>query len=197
LQFGNFVDGLSILGQAAQGGGKVGVYRDEHCVETVVLMTPSGRTKARIYDKGRQTGSARRGHWLRFEAQWPFARGSRPLPGELGPEQLRERFASRFRTFWHPSSRPRRPDADPLARQLAGAIEDGELLPSRARSLVGYLFLTESGVPQGARRTAAELEHECRELGLSLSLHPAASEELDLAAVMESCLRLEFWAEGN
>ena len=194
VRFESSVDGLSILAQAAAaGGGKVGVYRDERWVETVVLMTRSGKTKARIYDKGRQTGSAPRGRWLRFEGQWPFPRGSRPLPGELGPEELRERFASRFRTFWRPSSRSDRSGNDPLVRRLTGAIEEGELLPSRARSLVGYLYLTESGVPQGARRKVAELEHECRELGLSLEFSAGDEEGLELQTLLEECLKLQFW----
>jgi hypothetical protein len=197
LRFATSVDGLSILAQAAAvGGGKVGVYRDEHCVETVVLMTPSGKTKARVYDKGRETGSAPRGRWLRFEAQWPFHRGCRPLPGELGPEDLRERVASRFTRFWQPSRSPR-PGITLLARRLAGAIEEGELLPSRARSLAGYLFLAAAGLPQGARRTASELERECRELGLSLSGPGAESAELDLAVVIDWCLRPEAWALDN
>ncbi len=187
-------DGLSILEQlAAGGGGKFGVYRDEHCVETVVLMTPSGKTKARVYDKGRQVGSVRRGRWLRFEAQWLFPRGSRPLPGELGPEELRERFASRFKTVWRSTSRSDPSGKVAVARRLAGAIDEGELLPSRARSLVGYLFLAHSGVPQGARRTVDELERECRDLGLSFSLPETESDDLDLATILELCLRWEFW----
>jgi hypothetical protein len=188
------VHGISILEQAAAAdNGKVAVYRDEHCVETVALLTPSGRTKARIYDKGRQMSSARRGRWLRFEAQWLFPSGSRPIPAELGPEELRERFASRFRTIWHASSRPLQSRADPLIRKLAGAIEDGELLPSRARSLVGYLFLAGSGLEQGARRTIAELDHECRELGLSPSFPEFEPDGLDLVSVFETCLRPELW----
>lgn len=189
------VDGLSILRQAAATeGGKVGVYRDEHCVETVVLMTPSGRTKARIYDKGRQTRTDQRGRWLRFEAQWMFSRGSRPLPSALGPDDLRERFASRFKIYWGSPPRAVPPGSDPIIHRVAEAIERGELLPSRARSLVGYLYLTEAGLMQGARRTVAELEHECREHGLSFEVSEGDGEPLNLRQVFEECLKLDVWS---
>jgi hypothetical protein len=194
LRCDNSVDGLSILDQAAAaGGGKFAVYRADHCVETVILMTPSGKAMARVYDKGRQTRSAHRGRWLRFEAQWLFPRGSRPRPHQLGPEELRERFASRFRTLWRAAPPPGPTGRVAIARRLAGAIEEGQVLPSRARSLVGYLFLAPSGVPQGARRTVDELERECRELGLSLSLPESGPDEPDLVTIFESLVRSELW----
>jgi hypothetical protein len=47
-------------------------------------------------------------------------------------------------------------------------LHAGQPLPSRA--LVSYPLLAAAGLPQGARRTTSELERECRELGLSVSL---------------------------
>ncbi|HEX3608250.1 MAG TPA: hypothetical protein VHU14_01065 [Solirubrobacterales bacterium] len=69
----------------------------------------------------------------------------------------------------------------------------GQLPPSRARSIAGYLVLAAAGVPQGARHTTYELERECRELGLSVSLLQSPERRLDVATILEECLAPEAW----
>jgi hypothetical protein len=66
-------------------------------------------------------------------------------------------------------------------------------VPSRARSIAGYLILAAAGIPQGAKRTTYELERECRELGLSISLLRDGERHLDVAAILDECLAPEVW----
>jgi hypothetical protein len=128
-------------------------YRGERCIEGVALNSRAGRTLARIYDKGAQTGAAPPGRWLRFEAQWRFPRQSRPPLAQLDGAVLRERFATRFKPLWQAAGGLRIADALVLGERIGAAVASGRLLPSRARSLAGYLLLSAVGVPQGARRT--------------------------------------------
>lgn len=150
--------------------GKLAVYRAERCVESVLIKSRAGRTLARFYDKGAQAGHAPRGRWLRFEAQWRFAREARPSLAELDQALLRERFARRFAPLWQAAGGFALGGLEAVGARVDEAVRSGQLLPSRARSLVGYLVLRSTGVPQGASRTVNELERECRQLGLSVSL---------------------------
>lgn len=54
-----------------------------------------------------------------------------------------------------------------MRERLARAVEVGELQPSRARTLMGFLVLGAAGVPQGATRTVQELRTDCTRLGLT------------------------------
>lgn len=188
--------GLAILEALAAGGapagGKVVSYRAERCLETVLWTSRGGGVAARAYDKGGETGLARPGRWLRFEAQWRTARGRRPRVSGLEPDDLRQKFAGRFKAIFPKAGAPKLTAAQ-IAGQLGGAIDNGALLPSRARTLVGYLYLADAGLAQGAPRTVAELERECRELGLSISFESGVRDELDLAEIFEKCLAGTVW----
>lgn len=189
-------EGLALLecvGAAAPSTGKVVVYRAERCIESVSLKTIAGRTRGRLYDKGAQLGRAPRGRWLRFEAQWRFPRGARPALEELSAEVLRGRFWSRFESLWQAPGGFRFGGLGAVGERIEAAVRSGQLLPSRARSIAGYLLLSASGIPQGARRTTYELERECRELGLSVSLLAGVDRRIDVASVLEECLATEKW----
>jgi hypothetical protein len=183
---------LECLSAASLGPGRVCSYRGERRPQSVLIKSRAGRTLARVYDKGAQTGAVPPGRWLRFEAQWRFPRGARPSPERLDAALLRERFAGRFAPLWQAAGGFRVGGAEAVGERVGEAVRAGQLSPSRARSLVGYLVLTAAGVPQGARRTAYELERECRQLGLSLSLLEA-SERVDVATVLDECLSSEVW----
>lgn len=183
---------LECLAAASLGPGRVCSYRGERRPQSVLIKSRAGRTLARVYDKGAQTTTTPPGRWLRFEAQWRFPRGERPSPTHLDGALLRERFAGRFAPLWQAASGFRVGGAAAVGERVAEAVRSGQLLPSRARSLAGYLVLAAAGVPQGARRTAYELERECRQLGLSLSLLEA-SERVDVATVLDECLAPELW----
>lgn len=184
---------LECIGNAVLGGGKLAVYRSGRCIESVSLKTRSGKTQGRLYDKGIQRGGAPRGRWLRFEAQWRFPRGGRPMLEQLDGQALRSHFWRRFEPLWSAAGGMRFGGVGALGERLEAAVGSGQLLPSRARSIAGYLLLSASGIPQGARRTTYELERECRELGLSVSLLEDVDRRVDGAAVLEECGRPEKW----
>jgi len=73
----------------------------------------------------------------------------------------------------------------------------GQLAPSRARSLAGYLLLSAAAVPQGAKRTTCELERECRELGLAVSLSADADRHIDVAEILDQCMTPELWSASK
>jgi hypothetical protein len=189
-------EGLALLecvGSSSPGAGKVAVYRSERCVESVLVKTRAGRTRGRLYDKGAQSGGVSRGHWLRFEAQWRFPRGARPRLEEVDGSILRDHFWRRFEGLWQAAGGHRVGGLAAVAERIEGAVGSGQLLPSRARSIVGYLLLSAAGVPQGAKRTTYELERECRELGLSVSLLADQERSVDVARVLEECFVADRW----
>ncbi len=189
-------EGLALLecvGAASPGAGTIAAYRAERCVESVLIKSRAGRTLARVYDKGAETAAAPRGRWLRFEAQWRLPREARVDPAAVDPALLRDRFKRRFEGLWQAAGGFRLGGLEAVGERLAAAVSSGQLAPSRARSIAGYLVLRSAGVPQGAERTAAELERECRQLGLSLSLLEQAGHSVDFATVIDECLDPQVW----
>jgi hypothetical protein len=188
---------LECVGTADSAVGKVVTYRLARGVQSVVLKSNAGRSQARIYDKGSEEKVAERGRWIRFEAQWRFGRAQRLCPEELNAELVRARFQSRFKGLKESVGGFEVGGVDEIATRLGEAVEAGRMPPSRARSVAGYLLLSATGVPQGAQRTVCELERECRELGLSLSLlDRSAVKRVDVATMLEECLAPEAW-EGS
>jgi hypothetical protein len=189
-------EGLALLecvGAASPGAGKLAAYRAERCVESVLIKSRAGRTLARLYDKGAQGGRAPRGRWLRFEAQWRLPRDARIDPAEVDPALLRERFKRRFEGLWQAAGGFRLGGLEAVTERIDEAVAAGQLPPSRARSVAGYLVLRSAGVSQGASRTAYELERECRQLGLSVSLLQSPERRVDVATVLDECLAPEVW----
>jgi hypothetical protein len=189
-------EGLALfecLAAASLGPGKVVSYRADRRVESVLVKSRSGRTLARVYDKGVRSPAGVQGRWIRFEAQWRFPRAARPELAGLGPAVLRERFKKRFDAVWKAAGGFRVGGIEVLAGRIGEAVDSGQLCPSRARSVAGYLVLSAAGVDQGARRTSYELERECRELGLAVSLLRSAERRVDLATVLEECLTPSAW----
>jgi hypothetical protein len=189
-------EGLALLecvGAASLSSGKLVAYRADRCVESVLVKSRAGRTLARIYDKGVESSGAPRGHWLRLEAQWRLPRHSRIDPVELDAALLRERFQRRFQPLWQAAGGFRLGGLAVVGERIEAALASGQLVPSRARSVAGYLVLAAAGIAQGAKRTTYELERECRQLGLSLSLLEADERNVDVAAVLDECLAPAVW----
>ncbi len=197
IRIDSATEGLALLecvSAASLGSRKLVAYRAQGCVESVLINSRAGRTLARLYDKGVQSAAAPRGHWLRLEAQWRLPRGQRLDPSEVDPALLRERFARRFDPLGQAAGAFRLGGVEVLTERLSAALTSGQLAPSRARSLAGYLVMRSAGMPQGASRTAYELERECRRLGLSLALlQPGEQRQIDLVAVLAECLAAEVW----
>ena len=189
-------EGLALfecLAAASLGPGKVVAYRADRRVESVLIKSRTGRTLARVYDKGVRSSAGVSGRWIRFEAQWRFPRAARPELTALSSVVLRERFKRRFDPLWKASGGFRVGGLEALAERIGEAVDSGQLPPSRARSVAGYLVLAIADIDQGARRTTYELERECRELGLAVSLLRTAERRVDLATVLEECLAPAAW----
>ncbi len=189
-------EGLALfecLAATSLGPGKIVSYRADRRVESVLVKSRSGRTLARIYDKGVRSSTGTRGRWIRFEAQWRFPRAGRLQVDGLAPEVLRDRFKRRFDALWKAAGGFHVGGIEILADRIAEAVTSGQLAPSRARSVAGYLVLGAAGVDQGARRTVYELERECRELGLAVSLLRSAERRIDVASIFEECLAPSAW----
>jgi hypothetical protein len=190
------VEGLALLecvGAASPGAGKLATFRADRCVESVLIKSRGGRTLARLYDKGAQSGMAPRGRWLRLEAQWRLSHGARIDLDEVDSALLRERFARRFAPLWQAAEGFRLGGLEAVGERIEAAVRSGQLLPSRARSIAGYLVLAAAGIPQGAKRTTFELERECRQLGLSVSLVESSERRVDVATVLDECLSPPAW----
>jgi hypothetical protein len=173
--------------------GKVVSYRAGQSFESVLLKSPGGRTLGRVYDKGVESGGAPRGRLIRPEAQLRFTKETRRDPEHLDGFAVREFFRGRMRPLWEAAQGVRLGGLIALRERLEAAVGSGQLAPSRARSLAGYLLLKPTGVAQGAARTEYELARECRELGLSLSPVEREDREIDLGAVLEECAEAEGW----
>ncbi len=189
-------EGLALLecvGAASPGAGKLAAYRAGRCVESVLIKSRAGRTLARLYDKGAQGGRAPPGRWLRLEAQWRLPRRARINLDAVDSELLRDRFKRRFDPLWQAAGGFRLGGLEAVTERIDEAVAAGQLQPSRARSVAGYLVLRSAGVRQGASRTAYELERECRQLGLSVSLLKAPERRIDVAAVLDECLAPQVW----
>jgi hypothetical protein len=197
LIFGSSTEGLGLLeclSGASFGAGKVAGYRSGRCVESVVVKSRRARTLARVYDKGVQLDEqAERGRWVRLEAQWRFAHGSRPSLDALDASVVKERFKRRFRPLWQAAGGFSIGGADLVVSRVGEAVRSGQLRPSRARTVVGYLLLRSAGIEQGADRTVAELERECRELGLAVSVLGSGERRFDVASVLDECLSSDLW----
>ena len=106
---------------------------------------------------------------------------------------MRDRFRRRFDPLCQATAGFRLGGLETVTDRLNEAVDSGQLQPSRARSIAGYLVLRSAGVPQGATRTAYELERECRQLGRSFSLLQSPERRVDVSAVLDQCLAPQVW----
>jgi hypothetical protein len=81
-----------------------------------------------------------------------------PIPGDLTQSRLLDRRSQA------PPFEPLEPGV--FVARLRMAVHTGQLQPSRARALAGYLLLREAGVSAGGKRTKQELQRDCRKLEL-------------------------------
>jgi hypothetical protein len=106
-----------------------------------------------VYDQGVDAGLAPRGRLLRPEAQCRYPKGSQRDVEELTTDYVRAQFRRRLAPLWDAAQGVKVGVQTALIERVRTAMERGELSPSRARTLVGYLLLAASDVPQGASRT--------------------------------------------
>jgi hypothetical protein len=171
LVFDDGRDGLDLLRAAASldvpwakigtEGGKRGT------VETVYVRSLTGRTVLlRLYDKGRETGEAAPGTWLRLERQRRYRKAREPEVDDVLAQGLGTVFVGRELARLvagvgdvHVCDRL---GAVEVLRRLASV---GRIPPSKAERLAGFVLLDGVGLPARTQRRRAS---ELRELGIAL-----------------------------
>jgi hypothetical protein len=165
--------------------------------ETVALTyrNSKGRILARAYDTGLLRGTAERGQLVRLEDQGRFPSGRRPIDA-TSQRFARSRFQSRFRPLWQASKGVTVASLPVLTDRVACLVDTGEMKPSQAERLVGFLALDTTTRSRFNVRTTQRRRRELRDLGLVLADGFFEPVEIDLAAVLEAALDSPAWGHG-
>lgn len=169
-------------------------------VETVAFHGLGGKKiLARWYDKGVESvGPGQRGVLIRAEDQRRYPSGRRPPVEAVTGAQLRTNLRQRFYPMWQATKGTKVLTQVRLIRELGRKVDAGELRPTSAEKLAGYLVLARKrwpSTPAEERRDRRRRE-QFRRLGLIET--PAALEdvEFDLHEVLEQVLDGAVWGDG-
>jgi hypothetical protein len=168
-------------------------------VETVYFHGSSGRTVlARWYDKGIESGDARRGIHVRPEDQRRFAKDARLTVDAIAQgTYVRDAFVKRFEPLWKAAKGVKVAGVIELAQRLAELQEEGLITPGEAKAMAGHLLLESAGAHRQSRSQHYKDRAACRRHGLVLADGPLDHVEVDLGEVMERALDSEAWgAQG-
>lgn len=164
-------------------------------VETVYFRGTSGkRVLGRWYDKGIESGDAGRGLHVRPEDQRRFSKESRPTVEEVASTTyVRDSFVRRFEPLWRASKGVKVAGSIELAQRLRELVEEGELSPTEAKSMAGYLVLEQAEANFQSRATKYRDRARCRNHGLVLADGVLDEVEINLGEVLEHALDAEVW----
>ncbi|MFL5816580.1 MAG: hypothetical protein ACJ76L_03160 [Conexibacter sp.] len=196
-------EGLALLSGVAAlyVGGVQSVVRraaSSRRIETVEMHGHRGRRiLARVYDKGVERGDAVPGALVRLEDQRRYDRAARRDVCELTTAYVRGAFKRRFVPLWRASKGVKVAGPLVLAARIGELVESGELTPTKARAVAGFLLLDAAGVRQGGRTTCWRLQRACAEAGLVLPDGVMQEVEVDLGEVLEAVLEADAWTERN
>ena len=168
-------------------------------VETVYLRGSAGRTVlGRWYDKGVESGDARRGCHIRPEDQRRFAKDARlPVDVVAQPSFLRDTFVKRFEPLWRASKGVKVGSPGELGDRLIELQEEGEVSSREAVTLAGHLLLDSCEAQRQSRATHFRHRARCRDLGLVLADGVNDQVEVDLGEICERAMDSAAWgAEG-
>lgn len=203
LTFDSSSEGLALLAGVAAlqfPRMKSAVWRETsgHRVETVALYGHSGKKMlGRWYDKGVESGTAKRGTLIRPEDQRRWPSQTRRDVEELSSTYVRDKFQQRFAPLWRASKGITVATADELGQKLAQLTSTGDVWGPRALQLLGHLHAEQAGLDIPVKpRTRRRYASECRDLGLvpvPLAPDEAAPLELDLHDVLAEVLETDAW----
>lgn len=176
----------------------------EGFVETVYFRGHGGgKVLGRWYDKGVESGTARRGRLVRPEDQRRYVKGNRRDVGELTSEYVRGQFHQRFAPLWRASKGVTVAGPIVIAEKLDAAVQAGEITAAAAERVAGHLLLSavqdraadrDGPARQVGQRTARRRRAAARELGLILADGVLVEVEVDLHDVLERALDGVAWA---
>jgi hypothetical protein len=167
---------------------KPGTYGNP--LETVNLhdLRGRGRILARLYDKGRESGSAAPGKLIRVEEQARLKSGKR-----LGLQACaRSIYAKRFAPMAQLENTVAVCSAPAALEHLAGLYVSGGLSEIKFEKLSGFVHREARNLP-GHPRTRYRRVRELRDLGVALTDQPLDGPPVDLAAVIGATIESEAW----
>ena len=169
-----------------------------HRVETVYLLGSSGkRVLGRWYDKGIESGAARRGMLVRPEDQRRFPKRSRlDVEAVASSTYVRDAFVRRFEPLWRASKGVKVAGAIELAQRIRELVEDGSMSASEAKAAAGFLLLECAEANFQSRATRFRDRALCRDHGLVLADGVLDQVEVDLGEIIESALEADCWGQG-
>ena len=180
---------LECLGAASPGAGNIAAYRAERCVESVLIKSRAGRTLARVYDKGAETGAASRagaGCASRPSGACRARRGSTPPRSTRRSCAIASSAASR--RLWQAAGGFRLGGLEAVGERLAAAVASGQLAPSRARSIAGYLVLRSAGVPRAPSAPPPSSSASAASSASRSRCWRRPGSSVDFATVIDECL---------
>jgi hypothetical protein len=200
LRFGRGAEGLAALAGVAAVGltrSKPAVYfeRPGGPVQSVYMLSLGRRAQVlgRWYDKGVESGLARRGELIRPEDQRRFNANTRRAVEELSTAQVRQKFHQRFVPLWQATKGVTVAGPNVLAVKLGELVDEGVLTTQMAEKLAGFLLLDSNGVDVGDRTTRWRRRKALRENGLVLPDGVLQEVEVRLDEVLEAALDSSAW----
>ena len=164
-------------------------------IETVYLRGTSGkRVLGRWYDKGIESGTARRGLHVRPEDQRRFGRPARPTVDEVASTSfVRDAFVRRFEPLWKAAKGVKVGGVIELAHRLAELQDEGVLTPGEAKRIAGHLVLDSVDAQRQSRSQYYKDRAAARRHGLVLADGVLDEVEVDLGDVLEQALDSGAW----
>jgi hypothetical protein len=164
-------------------------------VETVYFKGSSGkRVLARWYDKGIESGDARRGFHVRPEDQRRFPKEARlDLEAVASGTYVRDAFVQRFSPLWRAAKGIKVGGPTELAQRLRELQEEGVISPAEAKSMAGFLVLEHGEANFQSRATRYRDRARCRDQGLVLADGVLDEVEVDLGEVLERAMDSAAW----
>jgi hypothetical protein len=164
-------------------------------VETVYFRGSAGKTVlARWYDKGVESGDARRGMHVRPEDQRRFAKDARLTVDAIAQgTYVRDAFVKRFEPLWRASKGVKVGGVTELAQRLVELQDEGEITPAEAKAIAGHLLLD---AVEGQRQSRSQCYRDrarARQHGLVLADGVLDQVEVDLGEVLEQAMDSEAW----
>jgi hypothetical protein len=209
LRFDTAAEGLAVLAGVAAlplPRMKTAFWREQGGprIETVGFYGSTGKKMlGRWYDKGIESGTARRGTLIRPEDQRRFTRATRREVEELSSTYVQDKFKQRFMPLWQATKGITVAGTDVLAAKLLDLVESGEVTAGQAEQILGYAIFSRIGAdeqlrPDKSRRTTAwRRKKALRDNGLVLADGSSPEVEVNLHDVLEQVLESDAWgAEG-
>jgi hypothetical protein len=170
-----------------------------HRIETVYLRGTAGKTVlGRMYDKGVESGTARRGMRVRPEDQRRYPKQARlDVQAVASGSFVRDQFVRRFEPLWRASKGVIVAGGTDLAVRVAELVSEGSLTQRQAESVLGWLMLEQIDGNQQPRSTWFRKRRRCADLGLVVADGTIDPVQVDLGEVLERALDSECWGAAG